>query len=329
MELLKKLTGAFGPSGNEEPTAKLIIDEIKDYVDEINIDKLGNVIALKKGSSINKIMTTAHMDQIGIMVTDIDKNGFIRFTNVGYVDPYAILYHNVVFKNGINGVIGYEKKKNIKEIKLGDLYIDIGSGSKEDAGKLVKIGDFGIFKSNYVENGNKVSAGALDDRIGCYVLIEAAKKIKTPKSDIYYVFTVQEESYLSGATTSAYAIEPDCAIVVDVTDTGDTPNCSRMALKLGEGAAIKVMDKGMITHPKVKKFLIDEAERNNIKYQFEVMDYGATDGAEIHVSKSGVMTGAISIPTRYLHTPQEVLDMRDVECAIELLTKSLEEYEEL
>lgn len=329
MELLKGLTGIFGPSGNEEDVASFIIEEMKDYVDEINIDRLGNVIALKKGSSINKIMTTAHMDQIGIMVTDIDKNGFIRFTSVGYVDPFTVLYHNVVFKNGTMGIIAREEKKNVKEIKLGDLYIDIGASTKEEALKLVNIGDFGVFKSNFIENGSRVSTGAMDDRIGCYVLMEAAKRIKNPKSDIYFVFTVQEESYLSGAATSAYAIEPDCAIVVDVTDTGDTPNCNRMSVKMGEGAAVKVMDRGMITHPRVKRYLIDKAEENNIKYQFEVLEYGATDGAEIHVSKSGVMTGAISIPSRYIHTPQEVVDMRDVEGAVQLLAKALEEFEEI
>lgn len=329
MELLRKLTGAFGPSGSEEQVAEIIAEEIRDYVDEIKIDRLGNVIALKKGSSINKVMATAHMDQIGIMVTDIDKSGFLRFTAVGYVDPYTVLYNSVVFKNGTVGIIGREEKKDIKNLKLGELYIDIGASSRDEAAKKINIGDFGVFKSLFVENGNRISTGAMDDRIGCYILIEAAKRIKNPKSDIYFVFTVQEESYTSGAATSAYAIEPDCAIVVDVTDTGDTPECNRMAVKMGGGAAIKVMDRGMITHPRVKRYLVDMAEKHEIKYQFEVLEYGSTDGAEIHVSKAGVMTGAISIPTRYIHTPQEIIDIEDIECSIELLTHALEEFEEI
>ncbi|TDT60932.1 M42 family metallopeptidase [Fonticella tunisiensis] len=326
MELLKKLTEAFGPSGNEDEIAEVIIGEIKNYVDQIRRDRLGNVIAIKKGKGIGKIMVSAHMDQIGVMVTSIDKNGFLRFTDIGYVSPYTSVSQTVVFKNGVEGIVSREEKKEIKDVKLGDMYIDIGASSKEEALQRVNIGDFGVFKSNFVVNGDRISTGALDDRVGCYAAIEAAKRLKETHADVYFVFTVQEESYLSGAATSAYAIEPDCAIVIDVTDTGDTPNCHPMALKLGEGAAIKIMDRGMISHPKVKNFLIDIAKNHNIKYQLEVLEGGATDGAEIHVSRAGVPTGAISIPTRYIHSPQEMVDIKDVNGAIELLVKALEEY---
>jgi tetrahedral aminopeptidase len=326
MDLLEELTLTFGPTGDETEVANTIIDEIRDYVDEIKKDRLGNVIGIKKGKGSGKMMIAAHMDQIGVMISDIDKNGFLRFVSAGYVDPFTVLYHNVVFKNGIVGVVAREEKKEIKDIKLGDLYIDIGAKSKEEAQDMVNIGDFGVFQSSFVANGDRVSSVAMDDRIGCYVLIRAIKQIKECDVNAYFVFTVQEESYISGAATSAYAIEPDCAIVVDVTDTGDTPNCNRMAVKLGEGAAIKVMDKGMICHPKIKNYLVDTAKKHNIKYQFEVLEYGATDGAEIHVSKTGVLTGAISIPTRYIHTPQELVDMKDVECAINLLVRAVEDY---
>lgn len=327
MELLNKLTAAFGPSGYEDEVANIIIDEIKPYVDEIKRDRLGNIIALKKGKTSKKIMTSAHMDQIGVMVSYIEKEGYLRFTNVGWVDPYAILYHIVRFKNGVTGIVSKEDKKEIKDLKLKDLYIDIGACSKEEAESKVRIGDFAVFESFFKSVGDRVYSGALDDRIGCYILIEAAKRLKDNKSDVYFTFTVQEETYTSGAATSAFAIEPDMAVVIDVTDTGDTPNCNAMAVKMGDGAAIKVKDGGMICHPFIKKFLEETAEKYGIKHQYEILVGGATDGSEIHVSKAGVLTGAISIPSRYVHTPEELVDMKDVEAVISLLTKTLEEWE--
>ena len=326
MEFLRKLVTAFGPSGNEDEVAEIIINEIKDYVDDVKIDRLGNVVAHKEGTGIAKVMTTAHMDQIGIMITAVDKNGYIWFTNVGYVDPYVVLSHNVKFKNGTIGTIWREEKNEIKNLKLSNLYIDIGAKDLEDAIKKVNVGDFGVFVSNFEVLGDRVSSGALDNRIGCYVLVETIKKMKKPVADVYFVFTVQEETYISGAVTSAYAIEPDGAIVVDVTDTGDTPECNRMSVKMGEGCTIKVMDRGLITHPKIKKHLTSIADKNNIKYQFEVLEIGTTDGSVIHTTRAGVLTGAISIPSRYIHSTQEMIDMKDVEGAIKLLTKALEEY---
>lgn len=326
MELLKKLTGAFGPSGNEDKVAEIIMEEIKPYVDEVKRDRLGNVIALKKGNGKGKLMMAAHMDQIGIMVTEVEKEGFLRFVNVGGIYPHVILGHNVVFANGTTGVIAMEGKVEMKDLKLRDMYIDIGASSREEAVKSVNIGDFGVFKSNFVVNGDRVSSGAMDNRVSCYIQIEAAKRMKQSEYDAYFVFTVQEETYTSGAATSAYAIEPDAAIAVDVTSTGDTPNCPRMAVKLGNGAAIKIMDRGMITHPKMKKFLEETAIKHNIKYQFEVLEFGGTDGMEIHVSRAGVPTGVISVPTRYIHTPIEMVSMSDVENVIDLLVKAIEDY---
>lgn len=326
MELLKKLTRAFGPSGNEDRVAEIIMEEIKPYVDEVRRDRLGNVIALKKGNGKGKIMMAAHMDQIGLMITEVEKEGFLRFVNVGGVSPHVILGHNVIFANGTTGVISMEGKKKITELRLGDMYIDIGAASKEEAVKSVKIGDFGVFASNFVVNGDSVSSGAMDNRVSCYIQIEAAKRMKQAEYDAYFVFTVQEETFQSGAATSAYTIEPDAAIVVDVTATGDTPNCPRMAVKLGNGAAIKIMDRGMITHPMMKKFLEETAIKHNIKFQFEVLEFGGTDGMEIHVSKAGVPTGVLSIPTRYIHTPTEMISLSDVENVIELLVKAIEDY---
>jgi putative aminopeptidase FrvX len=284
------------------------------------------MFAVKKGNGTAKIMTCAHMDQIGVMITNVDKNGFLRFTNVGGLNPHVILSNNVRFKNGTVGTIWYEEKKELKDLKLSNLYIDIGVDTKEEALKKVNVGDFGVFASKFETMGDRISVGALDDRIGCYILMEAVKKMKKPEGDVYFVFTVQEETFVSGALTSAYAIEPDSAIAVDVTGTGDTPETHNMSVKMGEGCAIKVMDKGLICHPQMKKYLTELAENNKIKYQYEVLEFGATDGMAIHTSKTGVMTGVISIPSRYVHSPQEMVDMKDVRGAIDLLTIALENH---
>lgn len=326
MEFLEKLVKTFGPSGNEAAVGNLIVDEITPYVDEIKRDRLGNVIALKKGTSGKKIMAAAHMDQIGIMVTAIDKNGFLRFTNIGYIDPYVALSQRIVFSSGIYGAIWREEKKDIKNLKLSDLYIDIGVQSREEAEKSIRIGEFGVFHSDFRVQGTKISSGALDDRLGCYVLIETLKKLNNPENDVYFVFTVQEETFISGAMTSSYAIEPESAIVVDVTSTGDTPECRTMEVKLGEGCTIKVMDRGLICHPDIKKYLAKISEENGIKYQYEVLEGGATDGFKIHTVRSGVKTGVVSIPTRYVHSTQEMVDVRDVENAIKLMTLALKNY---
>ncbi|WP_446715290.1 M42 family metallopeptidase [Caloramator sp. Dgby_cultured_2] len=319
MELLRDLVSIYGPSGREDLVADFIIEQIKDYVDEVQKDALGNVIAMKKGKGSKKVMLAAHMDQIGIMVTFIDENGFLRFSNIGGLNPYSLLYKRVIFKNGVEGIISKEQKADIKELTLKELYIDIGASTRDEASQKVQIGDFGVFKSDFQDFGDRVVGAAFDDRLGCYVLLEVAKQIKDSENDIYFVFTTQEEVGLRGAKVSAFRIEPDLAIAVDVTATGDTPNCNKMAVKLGEGAAIKIMDRAFIVHPKVKDLLVRVAEENNVKYQFEILEMGTTDAAEIYTTKTGVPTGVISIPTRYVHSHSEMADKRDIKAAIDIL----------
>ncbi|MCX7903219.1 MAG: M42 family metallopeptidase [Caloramator sp.] len=319
MDLLRDLVSIYGPSGREDLVAEFIIEHIKDYVDEVQKDALGNVIALKRGKGRKKVMLAAHMDQIGVMVTFIDENGFLRFSNIGGLSPYSLLYKRIVFKNGVEGIISKEQKADIKELTLKELYIDIGASTKEEASQKVKIGDFGVFQSDFQELGERVVGAAFDDRLGCYVLLEVAKQIEESENDIYFVFTTQEEVGLRGAKVSAFRIEPDLAIAVDVTGTGDTPNCNKMAVKLGEGVAIKIMDRAFIVHPKVKDLLVKIAEENKIKYQFEILEMGTTDAAEIFTTKTGVPTGVISIPTRYIHSHCEMADKRDIKAAIDIL----------
>jgi Cellulase M and related proteins len=313
MELLEKLIKAFGPSGREDDIAEVIIEEIKGYVDEVRRDRLGNVIAHKKGRGLEKIMVAAHMDQIGIVVTDIEKNGAIRFSKIGNYEPSDILHHLVIFKNGILGTIACEDEPG--NVKFSSLYIDIGVSSREEVLTKVRTGDFGVFKTEFLLNGNTVLSGALDNRLGCYAMIKAIKNVNSPDCDIYFVFTAQEESYLSGAAVSAYEIEPDYAIVVDVSDG--------LYIKMGCGAAIRVMDRGIVYHREIIDMLKEAAEENNIKYQLEVSESGRGEGYEVYVSRAGVKTGAITIPVKYNHTPNEIADIRDVESAIQLIVKTL------
>jgi len=319
-DLLKKLVNAFGPSGDERQIAEVIEKEIVDYVDEVSYDSLGNLIARKKGNG-KKIMLAAHMDQIGLLITDIDDKGFLRFTNIGGVSPYISLGQRVIFKNGVIGAIHMEPMDDYSKLKLENMYIDIGVSSKEDAEKLVSIGDSCVFKSQYYENEDYVISGYMDDRIGCYILIETIKSLKENINDLYFVFTSQEEVGLRGAKTSAYRIDPDFGVALDVTGSGDTPKAKRFAVGLGKGAAIKVKDQSIIVSPKVKEFMIKTAKDNNIPYQLEVLENGGTDSGAIHLTREGIPSGVISVPTRYVHSPNETISKNDVNNCINLLLK--------
>ncbi|KNF08950.1 lysyl aminopeptidase [Gottschalkia purinilytica] len=327
-ELLKKLVDIYSPSGDEENICSFIKNEIKDYVDEINIDNLGNLIARKKGNG-KKIMIASHMDQIGLMITNIEKEGFLRFTNIGGIDPHISLGQKVIFKDGTIGVIDYEETSDITKLKLENMYIDIGVSSKEEAEKVINIGDSCVYYNTYLEDDNRIISGALDDRIGCYISIETIKNLKNIENDLYFVFTVQEELGLRGAKTSAYSINPDLGIAVDITGSGDTPGAKKFAIELGKGASIKVKDKGIVVHPKVKKLMINTAKKHNIPYQLEIFEYGSTDSGAIHLTRGGVPSGVISVPTRYAHSPNETIYKKDVVSCIELLTKLLEKNIEI
>ena len=317
-ELLEKLVSVYGPSGDESLISATIRQEIGEYVDEITTDALGNLIARKKGNG-KKIMISAHMDQIGFIITDIDKEGFLRFGNVGGISPDISLSQRVIFKNGTIGAIFSEPLEKPSERKLENMYIDIGAKDKEEAGKMVGIGDMCIYYSPFSHNDNVVFTPYLDDRVGCFVAIEALKRLSNSENDLYFVFSVQEEVGLRGARTAAYGIEPDFGIAVDVTAHGDTPKAKRFAVGLHKGAAIKVKDNSIISHPSVRNSLIDIAKNKNIPYQLEVLEFGGTDSGAIHVTKTGVPSGVISIPTRYVHSTVEMASKEDIENSIALL----------
>lgn len=322
-ELIKRLTEEYGPSGAEGKVANIIKEEITPFVDEVKIDKLGSVIARKKGLGV-KVMLAAHIDEIGLIVTHIDKSGFLRFDAVGGVATFRLTGLRVVFANGQVGVIDVEKVDNIANAGIDKLFIDIGAKSKEDAQSKVSIGDFAVFRQDFVDLGDRVIAKALDDRIGCAILIETAKCLKDSPNDVYFVFTVQEEVGHRGATASAFAVDPDVGIAVDVTRTGDMPESMIMEVSLGKGPAIKVKDSGIISNPKVRQLLIDTAKDSGIPYQMEILLGGATDASSIEKTRSGVPSGVISVPTRHLHTPSEMVDVNDVKGCVKLLTAVLE-----
>lgn len=322
-ELLKELCSIYSPSGNETRVRELIEDEIKDLVDEIYTDSLGNLIARKKGNG-KKLMLAGHMDQIGLMVTFIDEKGFLRFTNVGGISTSISLSQRVIFENGIVGVIGSEHLESLKDLKLDKLYIDIGAASREEAEKMVSIGDVAVYYSDFIVDGKKVITPALDDRIGCFIMIEALKHMKENKHDLYFVFTTQEELGIRGAKTAAYAVDPDFGIAFDVTATGDTPKAKTMAVKLGAGPAIKIKDNSVLCHPKVKGYMIEQAKKHNIPYQLEVLEFGGTDSGAIHLTRSGVPSGVLSIPSRYIHSSCEMTYLSDIVHSVELTIKLIE-----
>ncbi|MCD6289655.1 MAG: M42 family metallopeptidase [Anaerolineae bacterium] len=323
-DLIQKLVESWGPSGYEDRVRELIRAEIADVVDEWRVDALGNLIAVRKPIRPGgmRVMLAAHMDEIGVMATYVDEKGFIRFTNIGGVYPLNLRGGRVQFRDGRVGVINREEKAE-GDPTLAQMFIDVGAASREDC--PVRVGDPAVFLRDFVDLGPRLVAKALDDRVGCAILIEVMKQLQDTPHEVVGVFTVQEEVGLRGATTSAFGVEPDLALAIDVTATGDTPEARKRPMKLGAGPAIKVKDRGMLAHPKVKDRLIETAERLGIPYQLEVLELGSTDAASIQTSRAGVPTGCVSIPTRYLHSPSEMVDYEDVTNTVRLILGFLRE----
>ncbi len=321
--LIRKLVETYGPSGAEEQIRDVIRAEVEPLVDDVREDALGNLIAHKQGGQGQRMLLMAHMDEIGAMVTYIDEKGFARFTRVGGVSPLTCIGARVAFADGTLGVIGVEQKRDNadKTPKLEQLYIDVGATGRDDC--PVEVGDPAVFVRPFATQGQRLIAKAMDDRIGCAVLIETLRRLEETPHDVYVVFSVQEEVGLRGARTSAYGIEPDIAIAVDVTGTGDTPESKPMAVKLGEGPAVKVQDSGMIAHPKVRKLMVERAKAADIPYQLEVLERGTTDAAAMQLTRAGVPAGCLSIPCRYVHSPSEMVDEGDVENGVRLLLEVL------
>jgi len=325
-KLLKHLTEAFGPSGYEDNIRKLVLAEVKPLADEIKVDALGNLIARKKPSKVTKdtkkIMIAAHMDEIGLMVSHVDENGFVRFSSIGGVFGKYVLGGRVRFLNGTHGVIGFDRFDKVNEMPPMDkIYIDVGATSKKDC--PVKVGDVAAFDRPFVEMGNRLVAKSMDDRVGVLVAIETLRALKSTVHDVYFVFTTQEEVGTRGAATSAFGIDPDIGIAIDVTASADTPNAMKMEMVLGKGPCVKIRDSGALSDPRIVQWMIRTAEKKKIPYQREVLLFGGTDAHAMQMTRAGVPAGCLSVATRYVHSPSEMIDYTDLQNSVKLMTAIL------
>ena len=333
--LLKKLTEASGVSGNEKEIRDIIIDEIKDYVDDLEVDRLGNIIVHKKGNkNSKKLMITSHMDEVGLMITDIDDIGLLKFTTVGGIDKRILVSKPVLIgKNKVPGVIGakpihLQKREEWQSaLNIDQLYIDIGANTKEEAENIISIGDYVAFDSQYIEFGKRlVKAKALDNRVGCSLLIELIKEIED--IDFYGVFTVMEEIGLVGAGPAAYKVEPDISIVLEGTLCYDVPKLDDHLVPtyLNKGPAISLIDRTTLYDIDFRKKIAKIAEKNDIPYQYRKTAMGGNDSGKIHTTKEGSITTTISVPCRNIHSQTSVMSKYDYENTLKLLKAILSEY---
>ncbi|MDY0125739.1 MAG: M20/M25/M40 family metallo-hydrolase [Anaerolineaceae bacterium] len=329
LNVLEMLVETPGPSGSEHLIRLKIEEAIRDHVDEVYTDALGNLIA-KKGSKSEggkRVMISSHVDEIGLMVTHVDDNGFARFISIGGVSPLTCIGGRVLFMNGTQGVIGMERLDKDEHPSLEKLFIDTGATSKEDS--KVSVGDVCGFERPFMNLGKRLVAKSMDDRAAVAVAVEALKAVKKTPNEIYFVFSVQEEVGLRGAITAAYGVDPEVGIAVDVTRTGDTPKGVKMEVALGKGPAIKVRDSSFIADPRVVNWMVNEAKAQSLPYQMEVLEAGGTDGAAIQRTRAGVPAGCLSIPCRYIHSPSEMVDVDDLQQCVSLLTGLLSKGIEL
>ncbi|MGB0915032.1 MAG: M42 family metallopeptidase [Crocinitomicaceae bacterium] len=334
-DLLNKICTTPGAPGFEQKVRELVINEVKDLVDEVEVDNMGNVYAIKRGTGDKRVMIGAHMDEIGFIVTHIDDNGFIRFHTLGGFDPKTLTAQRVIV-HGKKDVIGVMASKPIhvmspeernKVAKIKDYFIDTGLSAKE-VKELVNVGDSITREREFIEMGNCVNGKSLDNRLAVFILIETLKGLKDKEVpyDVYGVFTVQEEVGIRGANVSAMRINPDFGFGLDTTIAFDLPGAAQheMITKLGEGTAIKIMDAGTICDYRMVKFMKQTADKHDIKWQPEILTAGGTDTSGIQrMTEGGSIAGAVSIPTRHLHQVIEMANKDDIQGSIDLLSACL------
>ena len=339
LTLLEAVCQEPGAPGYEKKIRELILSEIQGLVDEVELDNMGNIYAIKRGKSDKKVMIGAHMDEIGFIVTHIDDNGFIRFHTLGGFDPKTLTAQRVII-HGREDVVGVMAAKPIhvmtqeernKNPKTTDFFIDTGR-SKEEVEALISIGDPITRERTFIEMGDCVNSKSLDNRLAVFILIETLKNLKDQKVpyDIYGVFTVQEEVGIRGANVSALKINPDFGFGLDTTIAYDLPGAAahEKITSLGKGAAIKIMDASTICDYRMVEFMKQVAQRNKIKWQPEILTAGGTDTAGIQrMNAGGAIAGAVSIPTRHLHQVIEMAHIEDIQSSIDLLTKCVIEID--
>ena len=329
LELHRQLLEAALPSGFERPQGELLARLARPFVDEIRTDALGNVICRKKGPG-KKILFPAHMDVIGLMVTFVDDKGFLRFEPIGGHSPAGLIGATVRLESGVRGSIWPDATADVykhgwQEVDIHDLFIDIGAESREEAEKLAPIGSVCVFDAPHGETaGGTLMTPYADDLCGCIALLIAMEELKGQQveNDLYFAFTVQEEVGCRGAKPAAWDVEPDMGIAVDVTATGDTPgeiDGQRMQVSLGKGPAIKHKDSSVECNPQVIEHLRKAAKAAGIACQDEILLAGGTDTRSVQTSRDGVLSGCVSIPCRNIHTPGEIVSLKDVEQTGKLL----------
>ena len=328
-KLLEKLCTVEGISGDEGSVREIIINEIKPFADEIKTDNLGNIIAFKKGKNRAKakLMLSAHMDEVGFMVTDITSDGYLKFDEVGGLDRRVVLGKTVtVGKNKVNGVIGVKpihlskSDERTAVPKYGEMYIDIGATSKDDALSVVSYGDSVNFNSIYENNGYTIKSKAIDDRFCWFSLFYLIKN--ELEYDMHFVFAVQEEVGLRGAKVAAYSVDPEFAIVVETTTAADIAGVeeTRQVCNLGDGAVISVMDRRTIYDKRMSEMAFECAEKTGAKAQYKRAVAGGNDSGGIHPSRGGGKTLAISLPCRYLHSSVTVANVSDCDDIIKIVS---------
>ncbi|MBR2354163.1 MAG: M20/M25/M40 family metallo-hydrolase [Clostridia bacterium] len=320
--LLGELCSPASISGREDGIRALLAEKILPFAHEVRFDALGNLIAKKEGAgNAPSVMLCAHMDEIGFLVTFIEENGMLRIAPVGGIHFSAVAYAEVVSESGIPGVLVPEGKTKPEEYGALKFYIDIGANDRKDAEKKVSVGDCFVQRSGVRRLMHSCVAGRpLDDRVGCAVLLSLAEELWTEQTegDIYYVFSVQEEVGCRGAMTAAFGIAPEYGLCFDVTATGDVPGASPMACKLGEGAAVKIKDRSVICHEEVVQTLCRLAKEQRIPHQREILTAGGTDTSSMQLAGSGCRVGALSIPSRYIHSGVEMCDLKDANACADL-----------
>jgi endoglucanase len=318
LSVIQTMNSCHGPAGDERQLAASIRHLAEPYADDITTDTLGNLIVHRRGTG-PKVLFAAHMDSIGLIVTHIDDDGTLSFGKLGGVRPQDIIHTPFRFKNGVCGVVTLRPKADLKHLTMSDLYLDIGAKDGVQAKQLVKVGDTAVYRQPAFSAGSRLVSPYLDNRAGCAAVLDALTLIREHTSDLYFVFTVQEELGLRGSKTAAYGVAPDYGIVVDVTAAKNLDDPQKGSVTLGGGAAIKVMDSSVICHPGMVQSLVSLAEASSIPFQKDVLVAGGTDGGSIHLSRSGVVTGGISIPCRYIHSPAEMVEKSDVKAAAHLI----------
>lgn len=317
-ELIRDLAGTYGPPGRESEVVRLVRERIAGKADEVLVTPMGSVHAMVNKGGSPRLMLSAPMDESGVIICLVDKNGFARFRPIGTFEAAACLGQAVRFEGGVTGVIGAEwREQRDKCPTLDQLFLDFGSRSAGDC--PVKIGDIGAFDRSYIQLGQRFVARGLESRVAVAVLIAMLLQVRRTPLELQVVFTVQNEAGARGAATSAFALDPEIGIALDTTPAGDTPRGSRSAVCLGKGPAIKIRDRSMISDPRVVNLMARRADKARIPYQRHVGESKTHEARAIQIARAGVAVAGLSVPCRYAHTASAMVDLGDVENAVRLL----------